>query len=191
MALDASVVELATAGRLDRDDTETQRQLDAALAAARSYCGWHVTPSVPDAEITIDGPGGPLLMIPTLNMTALSSLTEDGTDVDVAALSWSRRGMVLKRHPHLLPPNQSHYLPWNWWTDWFQGITVVVTHGYDNAPDFEAAVLSAIARGAFSAVDTVKAIGPFQYDTSPVASSGTFTQSELSQLDKYALERRP
>jgi hypothetical protein len=47
MTLDVLAVEAFTEGRLNRDDAETQRQLDAALAAARGYCGWHVTPVVP------------------------------------------------------------------------------------------------------------------------------------------------
>jgi hypothetical protein len=183
MALDALAVEWATAGRLGHDGAETQRQIDAALAAARNYCGWHVTPEMTDVEVTIDGPGGPLLILPTLKLTALTAVTEktfygDNIIVDVQDLDWSTRGLVAKRSRML-------------WTDRFQGVTVTMSHGFDDAPDFDAALLAAIDRGAFSTVaDTVKVIGPFQYDTTTV-TSGIFTATERAILDRYMLERLP
>jgi hypothetical protein len=183
MALDVYSVELATSGRLNSDDAETQRQLDAAMAAARNYCGWHVTPELADVEVTLDGSGGPLLVLPTLKLTALTSVTEkafyaeDVIDVDVQYLDWSTRGLVAKRSRQL-------------WTDRFQGVTVTMSHGFDEAPDFEAAILSAIDRGAFSTVDTVKMLGPFQYDTATV-TSGVFNGTERALLDRYSLERQP
>ena len=53
MTLDVVTLEQFTRGRLDRDDDESQRQLNAALAAARRYCGWHVTPVLTSTAITI------------------------------------------------------------------------------------------------------------------------------------------
>jgi hypothetical protein len=182
MALDVVAVELATAGRLNSDDAETRRQLNAALAAARNYCGWHVTPEL-TAEVTVDGRGGPLLVLPTAKLNALTSVTEksfygeETINVDVGQLDWSTRGLVAKRSG----------LPWS---DRFQGVTVTMCHGFNEAPDFEAAVLAAIERGAFSTVDTVKMIGPFQYDTATV-TSGIFNGTERALLDRYALERQP
>lgn len=195
MALDVVAVETFTQGRLLRDDEETQRQLDAALAAVRNYCGWHVTPVLTNAEITVDGPGGPLLTLPTLNLTALTSVVEDGIELDTTALAFSARGMVAKKRAQLVPLSYAHYraMPWNFWTDCFQGITVTMTHGFGSVPDFEAVVLAAIERGGFAAGSDaeVKVIGPFQYETAGMTGGTIFTSAELAVLDRYRLERIP
>lgn len=197
MALDVVAVETFTQGRLDRDDEDTQRQLDAALAAARGYCGWHVTPVLTNVEITVDGPGGPILTLPTQSLTALTAVTEDGIELDVTTLSWSKRGMVVKRRQQLAPVNYfaaSYYQrPWNFWTNYFQGITATISHGFAQAPDFDAVVLAAIDRGGFAAGSDaeVKVVGPFQYETSGVTGGAIFTAAELAVLDRYSLEKAP
>src|ERR1700733_2175357 len=72
----ASDVELYTRGRLPASDVETTRILNRALAAARRYCEWHVTPLVTGDVVTLDGPGHRLLMLPTLQLQKLNSVTE-------------------------------------------------------------------------------------------------------------------
>jgi hypothetical protein len=138
MTLDVLAVEAFTEGRLNRDDAETQRQLDAALAAARGYCGWHVTPVRTGDQVIADGRGGALLALPTLALSAVTAVTEDGVELDVDTLEWSLRGLVRKPYGQL-------------WTTRFSGVTATITHGYASVPDFESAVLSAIERGAFAA----------------------------------------
>lgn len=176
--IDPVAVEAFTQGRLHRDDDETQRQLDAALAAARAYCGWHVTPVVEDAEITLDGPGGRLLVLPTLALLDLGAVTEDGAALDVTTLEWSARGLIRK------PAGYS-------WTEKFRGITVTVDHGYATAADFDAVVLTAIDRDAFASGSDVlpRVVGPFQYDTTSSQPGAVFSDAERSVLDRYALER--
>jgi hypothetical protein len=176
VTLDVVAVENFTRGRLNRDDEDTQRQLDAALAAARAYCGWHVTPVVTDDQVTIDGPGTPLLVLPTLKLTELSEVSEDGEELNLADLNWSARGLIRKRDGY-------------WWTQMFGAIEVIFSHGYASVPDFESAILSAIDRGAFSSDATPRVIGPFQY-SDPV-SGELFTDSERAILDRYALEKTP
>ena len=175
MSLDVSAVDAFTGGRLDQDDAETERQLNAALAAARAYCGWHVTPILVDQEITLDGPGAPLLVLPTLNLTELSEVDEDGTELNLADLNWSVRGLIQKRDGH-------------WWTQMFGAITVIFSHGYNSLPDFESAIFSAIARGAFSNDSEPRVIGPFQYSDTPAAGE-LFNDSERAILDRYSLEK--
>jgi hypothetical protein len=175
VTLDVVAVENFTHGRLNRDDDETQRQLDAALAAAQQYCGWHVIPVLTDQTVTLDGPGTPLLTLPTLKLTELSEVDEDGEELNLADLNWSTRGLIRKRDGY-------------WWTQMFGAITVVFSHGYATAPDFESAILSAIDRGAFSSDATPRVIGPFQY-TDPASSSELFTDSERAILDRYSLEK--
>ena len=171
MALDAAAVEQFTQGRLNHEDAETQRQLDAALAAARRYCGWHVTPVVTET-VTLDGTGGRLLALPTLRLVSIESLNENGETVDPETLEWSTRGLVLKAGA---------------WTDRLSGITATIEHGFDEAADFDSAVLSSIERGGFSSDAVPTVIGPFQYADTP--ASGLFSAAEVSILDRYALEK--
>lgn len=178
MTLDVVAVETFTQGRLDRDDAETARQLDAALAAARTYCGWHVTPLLTNQSITVDGPGSGTLMLPTLALASLIAVTEDSVVLDVAELEWSARGLVRK-------------LDGRFWTSRLRGVTVTVNHGVAAAPDFEAVVLAAVDRGALaSGSDTLaRVIGPFQYDSTASEPGAIFTNAERAVLDRYALER--
>ena len=176
MTLNAVAVESFTRGRLDRDDEETQRQLDAALAAAKRYCGWHVTPVLVDDEVTLDGPDSHLLVLPTLKLTELTEVAEDGEELVLADLNWSARGLIAKRSGY-------------WWTPMFGAITVIFSHGYSSAPDFESAVLSAIARGAFNNDLSPRVIGPFQY--SDPSAGVLFTDAERAVLDRYSLEKAP
>lgn len=98
----------------------------AALAAARRYCGWVVTPPE-TVTITVDGPGGRDLSLPTLHLSALTVVVEDGVTLDVADFAVSvNTGIVRKR--------------FGCWTSKLGGIQVTMTHGFAAAPDFDAAV---------------------------------------------------
>ena len=177
MALDVVAVESYTRGRLDRDDDETQRQLDAALAAARRYCGWHVTPVTTNQSITLDGPGDRILVLPTLQLGSVTGISEEGITLNLADVQISARGMVLKTDG-------------SYWTDKLGGIAVVFTHGYSSAPDFDSVILGAIDRGGFSTSSSPRVIGPFQY-SEPASSGSTFTDAERAVLDFYRLEKAP
>lgn len=178
MALDVVAVESYTRGRLDRDDDETQRQLDAALAAARRYCGWHVTPVVTNQTLTLDGPGDRILVLPTLQLGSVTGISEEGITLNLADVQVSARGLVLKTDG-------------TYWTDKLGGISVVFTHGYSAAPDFESVILSAIDRGGFSTSVTPRVIGPFQYSEPSASTGATFTDAERAVLDFYRLEKAP
>lgn len=102
----------------------------AALAAARRYCGWIVTPPVEEV-ITVDGPGGRVLSLPTMQLTEVTAVVEDGTALDVTTLRWSvTRGQIYKKSGAC-------------WTSAAGAISVSMTHGYETAPDFDAAVAQA------------------------------------------------
>jgi hypothetical protein len=172
-------VENYTQGRLNRDDPETVRVLAAALGAARRYCGWHVTPVLSAVQMTVDGPGSPLLVLPTLRMVAMSSLTEDGVAVDLSTVRWSSRGLVRKK-------NRCR------WTCEYGGIVATITHGFDDAEAWQSAVLSLIDRWSqLSDGGEARVIGPFQYDTTREAAGSAFTDVERFILDSYALEKAP
>jgi len=177
VTLDPVAVEAFTRGRLNRDDPDTQRQLEVALAAARHWCGWHVTP-VREMTLTIDGPGGKLLVLPTLFVKRIQGIAELGVPMDLGDITWSKNGRVAKRDA----------TPW---TDEFQGIEVTFTHGYDSAIDFENVILAAVDRGhATASSGSIKAIGPFQYNSTFGAEAGpSFMEQEVSVLDRYRLEK--
>lgn len=104
----------------------------AALAAARRYCGWPVTPPEEGVTVTVDGPGGPVLSLPSLYVTAVSAVVEDDVELDVADLLVSSTGVVRKRSGAC-------------WTSAYAGVVVTMTHGFAAAPDFDAAVEQAAA----------------------------------------------
>lgn len=175
--LTAAAVEQYTQGRLHRDDTETLRMLSLGLAAARRHCGWHVSPVIDDEQITLDGPGGRLLALPTLRLDGdgVTEIVEDGTALDISNLEVSKKGMVRKRSGAF-------------WTRRFSGLVVTMTHGYADADDFNAAVLSLIDRASFApAGGRMKAVGPFVYDIEKAA--GGWTEQERSWLAPFRLER--
>ena len=178
MTLDVVTLEQFTRGRLDRDDDESQRQLDAALAAARRYCGWHVTPVLTSTAITVDGPGQKFLVLPTLNLTAVSAVVENGVSLNVATLGWSVRGLVVKTDN-------------TFWAEGFSNITATVSHGYAVADDFESVIFSAVDRGGFSVGASPRVIGPFQYSDPAGGAGALFTASERAILDSYKLEKQP
>lgn len=169
--LTPAAVEQYTQGRLTKDAPETARLLAERLAAARRYCGWHVTPERDD-ELTLDGQGGRLLRLPTLRLVELTKVVENGVILDVAELHVSPLGMVTKRSGGC-------------WAHNLGAITVEMTHGFADAPDFDGVVLSAVDRASFAATGgRPRVIGPFQYETEGSAA-------ECTVLDFYRLERRP
>lgn len=174
MALDADALANYTRGRLDPEDQETERILAASLAEVRRYCGWHVSPAT-GSEVALDGPGELLLRLPTLYVEELTEVTEDGVDVPVADLEVSRLGLVRKKSGQ-------------YWTAKFGGITVSMTHGFDDAPDFEAAVLSVADRRSQAPSGGIAvSVGPFRW--SEDKTTGSFSGSELAILEQYRLER--
>ena len=165
-----------TQGRLDPDADETAEILERSLAEVRKFCGWHVSPVITADEITIDGPGGRLLWLPTLRVVDLTEVIENGVTLDVNELEWSQNGLV--RKPVTAPD----------WTLKFRAITVTMTHGVE-AKDFEAAVLSVADRKSQTPVGgAVVSVGPFRWSEERVSGAG-FTSAELSILRQYRLDR--
>ncbi len=112
------------------DDNAAQDAIDAALAAARRHCGWHVSPSKSET-IAVDGPGGRVLSLPTLNLTGVTSVTELGVAVDVSKLDRSqRKGTLTKQY--------------GCWTGRDGAISANITHGYTEAEaiDWRVAILA-------------------------------------------------
>lgn len=172
--LNATALSNYSQGRLAANDG-TALILVRSLATARRYCGWHVSPALTQ-QVTIDGSGGPLIQLPTLRVTAITAVTEDGTAIDLDDLEWSQSGSVRKRDGSL-------------WTSRLGGVTVSMTHGFDDtiAADFESAVLSLADRSSQPG-GLPTSIGPFRW-ADDKTTSGAFTGTELAILEQYRLER--
>lgn len=125
----------AVLARFDAADdyAAAQAAIDTALVAARRYCGWHVSPVRVDESINLDGPGGRVLSLPTLNLLAVTSVTEHGTAVDVSGLDLSRRKGTLTKQ-------------FGCWSDRDGSITAVITHGFAEAEaaDWRAAIIELV-----------------------------------------------
>lgn len=164
-----------TKGRLAADDDRTAWLLAAALAAARGYCGWHVTPSRTET-ITVDGSGGNLLLLPTLRLTALTAITEDDVELDVDTVRWSSDGRLRK-----------HHVRCHRWTHHYQGVTVTITHGIDDAPDWNTAVLSMVDRMSTSG-DLDANLVEKTVDDVTYRWAQRLSHPEEALLDQYRLE---
>lgn len=132
-------VENYTKGRLSRDDPETQRALDAALARVRNYCGWHVSPVKTETMIK-DGTNDRWLFLPTQKIVEITSVTECGTALDLTTVKQSAdaMGILVKTCGH--------------WRHGFSNIEIELSHGYTaaEAADFREAVLSLIDQASFT-----------------------------------------
>jgi hypothetical protein len=113
------------------DDVVLQALLDGALPAARRYCGWSVTPVQTGVVLTVDGPGGRVLSLPTLHLLDVTAVVEEGVALDVTMLDVSRRKGTVKKHP------------WGHWSHRDGAITVTMDHGFteSEAADWRRAVL--------------------------------------------------
>lgn len=162
---------------------------DVARSAARRFCGWHVTPVRVDDEVTLDGPGSAVLVLPTLRLIELTGVVENGVELDVDTdLYVSARGLVRKRSGV-------------WWPRNYGSIVVTMTHGFGpvdeddedethNADDFNAAV-SSIAERFANDGPKPRVVGPFQWDSQAMADGSAFSVVERALLEQYRLESAP
>lgn len=137
-----------------------------ASAVVRDHCGWHITKQT-DHEFVIDGPGTRTLFLPTLELTAVTSITENGTAVPVTDVDWSRAGMIQRRSCRC-------------WTDRLSGITVVGTHGLETPPEGVAAVVLSLAAKAYANPTS-------QESAAAGVVNDRFGESQLTQAERNIL----
>lgn len=159
------------------DDVQTE----LASARVRAYCRWHIYPSRTET-LTLDGPGGRLLLLPSLYVTAVASISDSGTLVDAADYDWSQAGMVQRQT--------------GWWSCRYRALAVTFTHGYDDVPDAVRDVTISVAKrlpAAMSGVTQEQVGGESRtYGGLLTAAAGdTLTDGEKRALAPYALVYRP
>lgn len=134
MAALASASDLASWLQKDLDTATATLALNVASGEIRNYCGWSVSQEA-GVVATLTGSGTDLLWLPTLRLTAVTSLTENGlartTPSDFTFEAWGK--LRRRRAAWLCEPPQA--------------VVVTFTHGYATVPDdVKGACLSLAAR---------------------------------------------
>ena len=75
-----------------KNDARVSPAINAASAAIRNFCGWHVSPSA-TCRATLDVDGTRSLWLPTRCLTSVISVEANGAEV--TDYQWSRIGQVL------------------------------------------------------------------------------------------------
>lgn len=170
------VAELATS----LSSSEADR-LEQAEALVRGYCGWHIAPSRAGVEHTFQAVASNVLLLPSLHVTAVTEITENGVALDPDGFSWTEAGVLTRGC-------------WSWSTG---PITVTFTHGYTTVPPEVVGVVQAVAQRA---VDNPGSrpraqAGPFADSYSQVgfnqAPALALLDAEKTILDRYKLPPRP
>jgi hypothetical protein len=156
-------------------------QVALASARVRAYCKWHVFPSITET-LTLDGPGQAFLMLPSMYVTDLASITEDGALVDPGYYEWSESGQVWRA---------------GCWTGHFRALAVELTHGYDVVPDAVRDVVLAVASRLPAGLSSVaqESVGGVSRLYGGIlggqaALNETFTAAERMELAAYRLPPR-
>lgn len=166
------MTELATTGDLTAYQAgDPALLLTAAEAAVRTYCGWHIAPSRTDT-LTVDGSGSSVLALPTLYLTAVASITEDGDAVDMTSVDWSTSGVLWRDRP---------------WSSRRRGVAATVTHGYAEPPAEVTAVVLAWAARAKTAPQGIRSETVGSMSVTYTDGVVMFAAEERAILDRYRI----
>lgn len=106
---------------LGAEDAATAESLLSAVSTSiRAECEWHIWPVREDDELTVEGDDGKVLALPTLYLSEVAEITEDGVALATTAYKVSPAGTIKRIDGG------------RWWSH--AEIVVTMTHGYpDNA----------------------------------------------------------
>jgi hypothetical protein len=174
----ATAEELASHLQVAGVDTASANQaLNIASSDIRDHCGWSI--SEEDVTDTLDGTGTRNLWIPTLRLTAVSSLAENGVSlVEGVDFDWTRYGKLVRN---------------GCWPRTARSVDITWTHGYATVPDVVKGVCLALAGRRYDnpkgSKGSTRTAGPFT-ETSTYAGEGgaDLTSSEIEKLGKFTLE---
>lgn len=179
MAAFATAAELASWLQVASVDTATANlQLNIASNAIRTYCGWSISQET-DAEETIDGECRHRFWLPTLRLTAVALVVDDGDTLTTDDYRFTRNGSLIRQG--------SRY----WWRN---EVTVTYTHGWTEVPEVVKGVCLAIAGRGYLNPTAAKAqtdtAGPFTRTQSYNGSVDTsmFEPAELKSLSKFQIQ---
>lgn len=152
--------------------------LEAAEAAVRAYCQWHVAP-VTTETLVLDAYGGHRLFIPSNHVVAVSAVRVAGGLVDPSGYDWTSAG-VLRRLGGSQWPYAGH------------SVEVDLTHGHD--PAEVAWIVAQVAERITSAPDRATIIGQLSVGTRqvtyrPGAGMVSLLGPEREALEPYKIRR--
>lgn len=178
---------IVTTGDLDAYlGGDKQQSLDAATAAVRVYCGWHVTPVVTET-VTLDVEGCTALL-PSLHVLDLEAVKVDGEDVPRGnGYEWSQAGIL---RVHARRGFRVHA------RRGFRKLEATMTHGYEDAPDVAGVILAAAARSVLNPSGVSRSqVGQISETYSQAgrdpAVGAVLNSQEKAILDRYKLPSRP
>lgn len=170
-----------TKGQIEQNDPRVEAAIAGVTSSIRKEAGWHIGPLVEGHTLTLDGPGGYKLHLPTLRLQELSSVTELGVSLDLAGdtIDWSELGLVERRDGCT-------------WTSRYRKIVVVMDHGFDDIADLKFLALSLVARGLASPMGATREQAgsmSIQWGTPQAGVAGGLVplQYEQSIMDRYRL----
>jgi hypothetical protein len=175
-------VENFTKGQIERSDPRVLDAIKAVTSSIRKEAGWHIGPMVTGHTLTLDGPGGKKLNLPTLKLVTLTSITQLGVvlPLDDDSHDWSELGLVEKRDGTC-------------WTDRYRKIVAVMDHGFDDLSDLKFLTLSLVSRGLASPMGATREQAgnmSIQWSTPQAGVSGGLVplNFELQIMNRYRLE---
>jgi len=114
---------------------DPQLALDAALAAVRSFCGWHIVPSVTET-VNVWSPDGRSVFVQTLNLTSITSVVQDAVTIASSAYTFESYGVITMA--------QGGYF------STLTRVAVNFTHGYATLPTNAKDVVLSVANRSIS-----------------------------------------
>lgn len=166
-----------------------------ALAAMVAYCGWDPTEYLADAVVTLDGNGSPLLTLPSLNVTGVSSVvvTDGYGDVltylssdDPASIGpgrtmvgWSSDGALTCRD----------YALGSVWPEGAGNVVVTYSSGPVETADLDAAMAHLSARMPAMTGATSAKMGTAALTFGQTIAEGGLLLIEQMVFDRYRIPR--
>lgn len=146
--------------------------LNAANAAVRRECGWHVAPLITET-LTMDGSGGRTLLLPSKRIKRVVTAMSDGVDVTDRVHVSQRAGMVEIE---------------GYWSRRLGGVSITLEHGYDidEVPDVAALILN-LAKRAGSGQSPIASQSVNGASVSYLTAGGAPLSVPLLQIEKDML----
>lgn len=147
-------------------------EVTPGLAAVRSWCGWHIAPSVTES-IKVEGEGGRVLLLPSLHVTDVTAIRNESGD-ETSGWKWRENGIVRGC----------------WTCD--ELYEVDLTHGYTNMPAELVNIIDQIdGEGVGARIATSQSTGPFAESFASSVDLEAQPLSVRSVLARYRLPSRP
>lgn len=152
--------------------------LNVASSTIRTWCGWPISEEE-DVTAVLDGTGGRTLWLPTLKLTAVSSVEVDADPLTVGTdFDWTSYGKLIRSGR---------------WPSTPRSVEVTYTHGYEVVPDAVKGACLMVAARAYNNPEMMRSrtriAGPFQEQATFAELDGPgLAGPEMQMLGPFRLE---